>query len=36
MPEDLFGKYKELIKITSYETMKTIMGEDPKKAFKRD
>jgi hypothetical protein len=35
MPEELFGKYKEIVKITSYESMKKLLGEDPRKYYKR-
>jgi hypothetical protein len=35
MPDELFGKYKEIIKMTSYESMKEAIGEDPRKAYKR-
>jgi hypothetical protein len=35
MPEDLFSKYKDIIKITTYEGMKEVLGEDPRKAYKR-
>jgi hypothetical protein len=35
MPEELFGKYKEIIKITTYEAMKDLLGEDPRKVYKR-
>ena len=35
MPEDLFAKYKEIIKITQYEDMKGAMQEDPRRAYKR-
>lgn len=35
MPEELFGKYKEIVKITSYEAMKKLLGEDPRKVYKR-
>lgn len=36
MPEQLFGKYKELIKITAYQGMKDYLGEDPRKHYKRE
>lgn len=36
MPEEMFGRYKELINLTAYETFKKSMGEDPRKVFKRD
>jgi hypothetical protein len=36
MPESLFAKYKEIIKITSYDEMKKLLGEDPKKVWKRE
>lgn len=35
MPEDLFAKYKEIIKMTQYEDMKGSMQEDPRRAYKR-
>jgi hypothetical protein len=35
MPEDLFGKYKEIVKMTAYEDMKNSMKEDPRRAYKR-
>ena len=35
MPEGLFKKYEELIKITSYDSMREAIGEDPRKAYKR-
>ena len=33
LPEEFFGKYKNLIKITAYENAKKIMGEDPRLAW---
>lgn len=36
LPESMFAKYKEIIKITSYETMKQALGEDPRKFYKRE
>ena len=35
MPEELFSKYKDIVKITTYEGMKDVLGEDPRKAYKR-
>lgn len=35
MPEEIFSKYKELVKITSYDSMKEALGEDPRRAYKR-
>jgi hypothetical protein len=35
MPEELFSKYKDIVKITTYEGMKEVIGEDPRKAYKR-
>ena len=35
MPEELFSKYKDIIKITTYEGLKDALGEDPRKAYKR-
>ena len=35
MPEELFGKYREIIKMTTYDALKEIEGEDPRKAYKR-
>ena len=35
MPEDLFGKYKEIVKMTSYDQMKHALSEDPRRAYKR-
>ncbi len=36
MPEELFAKYKEIIKITSYDAMRQVLGEDPRKMYKRE
>lgn len=36
LPEDIYGKYKEIIRVTAYSGMKEIMGEDPRKAYKRN
>jgi hypothetical protein len=36
MPEGLFGKYKDLVKITSYDSLKKALGEDPRKVYKRE
>jgi hypothetical protein len=36
MPEELFSKYTEIIKITTYEGLKKVLGEDPRKAYKRE
>ena len=35
MPEELFSKYKDIVKITSYEGMRKMLGEDPRRAYKR-
>ncbi len=35
MPEEFFSKYKEIIKITSYDELKKVIGEDPRRAHKR-
>ncbi|CDW83616.1 UNKNOWN [Stylonychia lemnae] len=35
LPETLFGKYKEIIKVTAYHQMKDNLGEDPRKLYKR-
>ena len=38
LPESTYGKYKELIRLTQYETMKQhwFGGEDPRLEFKRE
>ena len=38
LPESTYGKYKELIKLTQYETIKQhwFGGEDPRLEFKRE
>lgn len=35
MPEELFGKYKDIVKITTYDGLKKVLGEDPRKYYKR-
>lgn len=35
MPEELFGKYREIIKMTAYDALKEVGGEDPRKAYKK-
>jgi hypothetical protein len=35
LPEKLFGKYKNLVKLTHYEEMKKILGEDPILNYKK-
>jgi len=34
MPNDIFGKYKQLIKMVAYDEMKEVAGEDPRKLGK--
>ena len=36
MPEELFAKYKEIVKITTYEGLKQVLGEDPRKYYNRE
>ena len=38
LPEEIFGRFKELIRITQYEEMKRVDcgGEEPRLAFKRE
>lgn len=36
LPEEFFGQYKEIVKITAYDRIKAELGEDPRKAMKRD
>lgn len=35
MPEEIFGKYKEIVKMTTYDSLKDQLGEDPRKHYKR-
>lgn len=35
VPEEIFGEYKELIKITAYDCLKKAYGTDPRKEYKR-
>jgi hypothetical protein len=36
LPEEIFGKYKELIKTTMYAKWKENIGEDPRVAYRRE
>lgn len=36
MPEKMFGKFKEIIKMTAYDNLKETIGEDPRLAYKRE
>ena len=36
LPEEIFGNYKELMKVTAYDAMKQVLGEDPRKHYKRE
>jgi hypothetical protein len=35
MPDEIFGKYKEIVKMTTYDSLKEQLGEDPRKHYKR-
>jgi hypothetical protein len=34
-PEEIFGKYKDLMQITEYERLRKTLGTDPRKEYKR-